>query len=50
MQALIVRMEQLDGSLNEHREYPRSLGPSLIDLIIRHDLDYRSHLLHQQGR
>ena len=50
MQAVIVRMEQVDGSLREHREYPRSLGPSLVDLIIRHGLDYRSHLLHQQGR
>lgn len=50
MKALVIRMEQVDGSLKEHREYPRSLGPSLIDLIIRHDLDYRSHLLHQQGR
>jgi hemerythrin-like metal-binding protein len=50
MQALIIGMEQVDGPLKEHREYPRSLGRSLIDVIIRHDLDYRSHLLHQQGR
>jgi hemerythrin-like metal-binding protein len=48
MQTLVMRMEQVDGSLKEHREYPKSLGPSLIDLIVRHDLDYRSHLLHQQ--
>jgi hemerythrin-like metal-binding protein len=50
MQALFARMEQVDGSLREHREYPKMLGPALIDVIIRHDLDYRSHLLHQQGR
>ena len=50
MQALIVRMEQVDGSQRVHREYPAALGPVLIDVIIRHDLDYRSHLLHQQGR
>jgi hemerythrin-like metal-binding protein len=50
MQALFARMEQVDGSLREHREYPKALGPALIDVIIRHDLDYRSHLLHQQGR
>ena len=49
MQALIARMDQMDGSLKEHREYPKSLGPPLIDLIIRHDLDYRSHLLYQRG-
>jgi hemerythrin-like metal-binding protein len=50
MQALLKRMEQVDGSLEEHRDLPRSLGPDLIELMIRHDLDYRSHLLHQQGR
>lgn len=50
MLALIDRMEQVDGSLREHRDYPKMLGPALIDVIIRHDLDYRSHLLHQQGR
>ena len=50
MQGLIAQMERVDGSLKEHRDYPKALGPSLIDVIIRHDLDYRSHLLHQQGR
>jgi hemerythrin-like metal-binding protein len=50
MQTLLRCMEQVDGSLEEHRDLPRSLGPELIELMIRHDLDYRSHLLHQQGR
>jgi hemerythrin-like metal-binding protein len=50
MQRLIDRMEQVDGSLKEHGEIARSFGPSLIDVLIRHDLDFRSHLLHQQGR
>lgn len=50
MRALLKRMEQVDGSLEEHRDLPRSLGPDLIELMIRHDLDYRSHLLHRQGR
>jgi hemerythrin-like metal-binding protein len=50
MQALLARMEQFDGSLKEHRDAPRSLGPALIELILRHDLDFRSHLLHRQGR
>jgi hemerythrin-like metal-binding protein len=50
LRGLIARMEQVDGSLKEHRDLPASLGPSIIDLMIRHDLDYRSHVLHFQGR
>ena len=50
LQGLIFQMKMVDGSCEEHSAYPRALGPMLIDLIIRHDLDYRSHLLHQQGR
>ncbi len=50
LQGLIARMKEVDGSLEEHRDYPRALGPMMVDLIIRHDLDYRSHVLHQQGR
>ena len=50
LQSLIARMKEVDGSLEEHRDYPRALGPMMVDLIIRHDLDYRSHMLHQQGR
>lgn len=50
MRILVTQMERVDGSLEEHHEYPKSLGPSLIDLIIRHDLDFRSHLLHCKGR
>jgi hemerythrin len=49
LHGLIARMAEADGSLEEHRDYPRALGPMMVDLIIRHDLDYRSHLLHQQG-
>jgi hemerythrin-like metal-binding protein len=48
--SLLDRMERVDGSLAEHRDLPASLGPSMIDLMIRHDLDYRSHVLHRQGR
>ena len=50
LQALISRMRAVDGSLDEHRAYPRELGPMLVELIIRHDLDYRSHLTHVLGR
>jgi len=50
LQSLVARMKEVDGSLDEHRDYPRALGPMMVDLIVRHDLDYRSHMLHQQGR
>lgn len=46
---LLSSMGMVDGSLDEHREYPRALAPMLIELIIRHDLDFRSHLLRHQG-
>ena len=50
LQGVISRMRAVDGSLEEHRACPRELGPMLIEFIIRHDLDYRSHLMHVQGR
>jgi hemerythrin-like metal-binding protein len=50
LQALLSRMKAVDGSLEEHRAYPREFGPMLVDVIVRHDLDYRSHLMHVQGR
>jgi hypothetical protein len=40
MQAPLAHMEQVDGSLKEHRDIPRLLGPALIELFLRHDLDY----------
>lgn len=48
LRGLIERMKQVNGSLKEHRDIPRSLGPALVDLIVRHDLDFRSHLLRHQ--
>jgi hemerythrin len=50
MRRLMGRMEKGDGSLAEHRELPAALVPLLIDFMVRHDLDFRSHLLYQQGR
>jgi len=50
LRALIARIDEFDGSLNEHRQLPATLIPALIDLMIRHDLDYRSHILYCQGR
>lgn len=46
---LLSSMSMVDGSIEEHREYPRSFAPMLIDFMIRHDQDFRSHLLRQQG-
>ena len=48
LRALIARMERVDGSRQEHRDYPKLIGPSLVELIIRHDLDFKSHLLHHK--
>ena len=48
LRGLIERMKQVDGSLKEHRDMPRSFGPAFVDLIVRQDLDFRSHLLRQQ--
>ena len=49
MRDVLRHMECVDGSRDEHREVPRSLGPTLVDIIVRHDLDFRSHLLLRQG-
>lgn len=49
LQGLVSRLKRVDGSCEEHRAYPRELGPMLVELIIRHDLDFRSHLMDQQG-
>ena len=50
LEGLIARIDEFDGSLKEHRQLPATLVPALIDLMIRHDLDYRSHILYCQGR
>jgi hemerythrin-like metal-binding protein len=47
--ALLARMASVDGSQAEHRELPRCFGPLLVDVMLRLDLDYRSHLLHKDG-
>ena len=49
LQGLISHMKMIDGSREEHLAFPRALDPMLVDLIIRHDLDDRSHLLLKQG-
>ena len=39
-----------DGSTPEQRILPLQFQAILIDAMVRHDLDYRSHLLHRLGR
>lgn len=48
--ATVARIRDVDGSQVEHRSIPASFRPILIDLMVRHDLDYRSHLHHWFGR
>ncbi|WP_374649842.1 bacteriohemerythrin [Dongia sp.] len=38
-----------DGDAPEHRELVASLEIRIIDLIVRHDLDYKSHLMNIAG-
>lgn len=47
---LLTRIRELDGSQEQHYVLPTSFKPILIDLMVRHDLDYRSHLLYRLGR
>lgn len=49
LHGVLSSMGMVDGSLEEHREYPRALAPLLIEFMIRHDLDFRSHLLRHRG-
>jgi hemerythrin len=50
LSGLLARIRELDGSQEQHYMLPTSFKPILIDLMVRHDLDYRSHLLHRLGR
>lgn len=47
---LLARIKEVDGSHEEHLVLPTAFKPILIDVMVRHDLDYRSHLLHRLGR
>lgn len=47
---LLARIKGVDGSQEEHLALPNTLKSVLIDVMVRHDLDYRSHLLYRLGR
>jgi hemerythrin len=40
----------VDGSRPEHWNAVKSLRSTLLDILFRHDLDYKSHLDHAAGR
>ncbi len=50
LRGLAAQMQAADGTLPAHAALVSSLGLELIELMIRHDLDYRSHVLYAQGQ
>ncbi|HVM83302.1 MAG TPA: hemerythrin domain-containing protein [Candidatus Binatia bacterium] len=47
---LIDFMAGCDGSQPEHRAAARTMRDTLVDVLFRHDLDYKSHLQQALGR
>lgn len=47
---LVAFLTQVDGSQPEHRNAAASMRDTLLDILFRHDLDYKSHLQHVAGR
>jgi hemerythrin len=47
---LLAQIKEVDGSQEEHLVLPTAFKSILIDVMVRHDLDYRSHLLYRLGR
>jgi len=47
---LAAFLSNVDGSQPEHWKAIKSLREILIDILFRHDLDYKSHLEHTAGR
>lgn len=50
LRILADSIARADESRKEHRQLPLRFRSILIDMMVRHDSDYRSHLLHQLGR
>jgi len=50
MRAALVRMETRNEGFTDRFEHARWLGGLLVNAIVRNDLDFRSHLLNEQGR
>jgi hemerythrin-like metal-binding protein len=47
---LVGFLETGDGSSAPHRKAARSMRATLVDILFRHDLDYKSHLQQVAGR
>lgn len=50
LQELLLLVAQGDGTEPGHKARVTSLELTLVDVIVRHDLDYKSHLLDLVGR
>jgi hemerythrin-like metal-binding protein len=50
MRRAVERMEKRDDAFSDRFEHARWLGGLLVDAIVRNDLDFRSHILNEQGR
>ncbi len=50
LQELLLLVAQGDGTDPGHKAHVTSLELTLVDIIVRHDLDYKSHLLDLVGR
>ena len=49
LQELAATVADVDGSDPQHRKMIDSLDLTLVDIIVSHDLDYKSHLLNEAG-
>jgi hemerythrin-like metal-binding protein len=47
---LVGFLAGVDGSSPEHRKAAQAVRGTLIDILFRHDLDYKSHIQHVAGR
>jgi len=50
LRRVATEIRSADGSRPGQRALPLQFQAILIDAMVRHDLDYRSHLLHRLGR
>jgi hemerythrin len=47
---LVTFLSGVDGTDPKHREAARAVRNTLVDILFRHDLDYKSHLQQVAGR
>jgi hemerythrin len=49
-QDLVAFLAGVDGSSAEHRKAARAMRTNLVEILFRHDLDFKSHLQQAAGR